>query len=204
MVKRVTFLALGLAVLPALGCGGGKTSTSTPPATAERPHFEASDTMTAHVPILAVDQANRMITVKRGVGDTATFEVGPEVKNFAQLKAGDVIDVVYVEHLSVDVEPPGATSTSSGSTMSSAKPGEKPGMVAGQVTETRASIAAIDTVMGTATLQTADGNHFNVTPANPENLRKVSVGDIVVFTHTQVVAVSVAPAKKGTAHKKPA
>jgi hypothetical protein len=37
---------------------------------------------------------------------------------------------------------------------------------------------------------------MNITPLIPENLDKVKVGDLVVFTHTQQVAVSVAKHKK--------
>jgi hypothetical protein len=55
----------------------------------------------------------------------------------------------------------------------------------------KATISAIDKAAGTATLKGYDGMEFMVTPIHPENLAKVSVGELVVFTHTSAVAASV-------------
>ena len=40
-------------------------------------------------------------------------------------------------------------------------------------------------------LKGPEGNEFEVTPLHPENLDKVKVGDVVVFTYSQAVAASV-------------
>ena len=200
MHKRNPLWATVLVTLPLLGCGGNKSAA---PETATTPTFEASDTTRAQVTVLGLDKENRMATIRRDVGDTVTVLVGPEVVNFPQLQVGDVIDVVYAENLSVHVEPAGAPSTTTEATTSTAPPGEKPGATYSQRTETKATITAIDKANGTATLQTQDGGTFNVTPRNPENLDKVKVGDLVVFNHTQVVAVGVQPVKaKGKTAKK--
>ena len=130
------------------------------------------------------------------MGDTVTVEVAPEVKNFDQLAAGDVIDVIYTEQLTVQVEPPGAMTTSSETSLTTGNPGEKPGGAYGERTETKATITAIDKAGGFVTLTGQDGFTFNITPRIPENLDKVKVGDLVVFTHTQQLALSVAPTKK--------
>ena len=80
--------------------------------------------------------------------------------------------------------------------MSTASSGEKPGATYRERTETKATITAIDKTKGIATLTTQDGSTYDVTPQHPENLDKVKIGDVVVFTHRQEVAVSVEPAKK--------
>lgn len=195
MTKRFILWVFSLAVIPLWACSSPKSAenTATPE---ERPQFEASETVTAQVHVLAVDKTSRLATVRRDAGDTVTVQVGPEVKNFDQLAAGDVINVVYTEQLMVRVEPPGSMSTSEQSTMTTAKPGEKPGGTYGESVETKATISAIDKTKGIATLTAQDGSTFDVTPQNPENLDKVKVGDLVVFTHSQKVAVSVAASNK--------
>ena len=104
--------------------------------------------------------------------------------------------MVYTEQLSVRVEPPGAPSTTAQATETTAQPGEKPGASYGETLETKATIAAIDKAAGSATLVGAEGDTLTVFPQHPENLDKENVGDLVVFTHTQQIAVSVAPTKK--------
>jgi hypothetical protein len=195
MTKRFILGVLSLAAVSLWACSSQKAAEDATTAVEERPQFEASETVTAQVHVLAVDKTSRLATVRRDVGDTVTVQVGPEVKNFDQLAAGDVINVVYTEQLMVHVEPPGSMSTSSQTSMSTASPGEKPGGTYGESVETKATITAIDKAKGIATLTGQDGGTFNVTPRIPENLDKVKVGDLVVFTHSQKVAVSVEPGK---------
>ena len=196
MTKKLTIWVLGLATLSLGACAPKQSAENTPAAPAEMPKFEAADTVTAQVHVLAVDKANRMMTVKRDVGDTVMVQVGPEVKNFDQLAAGDVMDVVYVDKLTITVEPAGTSGSSASITTSTANPGEKPAGTYSEKSEVRATITAIDTTAGTVTMTAADGTTLAARP-QPENLAKVKVGDTVVFTHTQDVAVSVkAGAKK--------
>ena len=194
MTRKFVLAVLSLAVV--WGCSSQKSAENASKAPEPSPQFEASDTVSAQVHVLAVEKTNRLVTVQRAAGDTAVIQVGPEVKNFDRLKAGDVINVVYTEQLTVHVEPAGAMSTTAQATESTAQPGQKPGGAYGESVQTKATIAAIDKEKGTATLTGQDGGSYTVTPQDPANLDKVKVGDLVVFTHTAQVAVSVAPGKK--------
>ena len=196
MMKRNIPWVLGLVALSLWSCSAQKPAENVATTTEERPSFEASNTVTAEVHVIGVDKTSRIVHVKRATGDTVNVQVGPEVKNFDQLAAGDVINVTYTENLSIRVEPPGELSSSSTSDMTTAAAGEKPGGTYTELEETRATISAIDKTKGTATLTDQDGATFEVTPRVPENLDKVKIGDVVVFTHSQEVAVSVEPAKK--------
>jgi hypothetical protein len=196
MTRKFILLSLSLAAISLWGCSSQKSAENAAKPAEPSPTFEASDTVSTQVHVLAVEKTNRLLTVQRPVGDTVVVQVGPEVKNFDHLKAGDVINVVYTERLTVRVEPAGAMSTTAQATETTAQPGQKPGGAYGETVETKATIAAIDTTNGTATLTGPDGGSYTVTPLDPTNLTKVKVGDLVVFTHTQQVAVSVAPGKK--------
>jgi len=196
MMKRNIPWVLGLAALSLWACSAQKPAENVASTTEERPQFSASSTVTAQVHVLDVDKTSRFVRVKRATGDTVNVQVGPEVKNFDQLAAGDVINVTYTEQLSIRVEPAGELSSSSSSDMTTAAAGDKPGGTYTELAETRATITAIDKTKGTATLTDQDGSTFEVTPQIPENLDKVKIGDVVVFTHSQEVAVSVEPTKK--------
>jgi hypothetical protein len=171
-----------------------------------KPYFQATEKTTEQATVTRVIAAKRWVTLKGAEGDTVQIECGPEVKNFAQIKVGDLLKITYTEKLTIHVEGPGAAETTSETTTGSAKLGEKPSGSVTEKTEYKAKIASIDKAAGTATLHGYDGEEFVVTPLHPENLSKVAVGDLVVFTHTQAVAASVekvavkapakAPAKK--------
>ena len=186
-------VAIGLAAVVAIPAHAqtGAAMVGTAPGKAA-----AVETVKMTATITAIDKATRDVTLKGPQGNEVVLTAGPEVKNFDKLKAGDVINVVYTEQLTIHVEPPGAMSTTAQATETTAQPGEKPGGMYGESVETKATIAAIDKADGSATLVGQEGDTLTVYPQHPENLDKVNVGDLVVFTHTQKVAVSVAPGKK--------
>jgi len=156
-----------------------------------KPYFEAKESVTAHATVLSVNPSNRHVKLKTEAGDTVKVTAGPDVKNFAQIKKGDMVSVTYTEKLTIHVEPAGAPGASAEASAATAKPGAKPSASASAKVEYRATITAIDKTKGTATLKGADGSEVEVTPLHPENLDKVKVGDVVVFTYSEAVAASV-------------
>ena len=75
--------------------------------------------------------------------------------------------------------------------MATAKPGERPaGVVVNTVTVTT-TIENINKKDQTVTLKGPQGNTEVVKVRNPQNLEKVKVGDEVVITYTQALAISV-------------
>ena len=80
--------------------------------------------------------------------------------------------------------------------MSRAKKGEMPGGIKGTETTVNATITAIDKKAKTATLKGEDGKSVTVTPRDPKNLEKVKVGDRLVFTKLEAVAIFVEEAEK--------
>jgi hypothetical protein len=158
---------------------------------AAKPAFSAMVKETRKFTISAIDKASRVVTVKSAAGDTMSVQCGDEVKNFAQLKVGDVVKTVYTESLTIHVEGAGEPEATTESMSGTAKPGEKPAASIAERTTVKAKITAIDKVKGTATLQTLSGEHFTVTADNKANLDKVQVGNAVVVTYTVAHAISV-------------
>lgn len=46
-----------------------------------------------------MDPSTRLITLRDEQGSTSTLHAGPEVRNFAQIEAGDSVNLRYVESL---------------------------------------------------------------------------------------------------------
>jgi Cu/Ag efflux protein CusF len=78
----------------------------------------------------------------------------------------------------------------------SGKPGEKPHGTITEKTRATATITAIDKTTGKVTMKSQDGDEYVVTAQNKENLNKIKVGDMIVFTVTRSVAASVVKATK--------
>ena len=163
-----------------------------------KPYFEASEKVTAQATVLSVGKSNRHIKMRTEKGDTVTVTAGKQVKNFAQIKKGDVIKISYTEKLTVHVEAAGAPEVTDEATSATAKPGEKPKASFTNKTTYKATILSIDKEKKTVTLKGMDGAEYEVTPRHPENLDRVKEGELVVFTYTESIAASVekVPAQK--------
>ena len=157
----------------------------------------AAQTVKITATITAIDPATREVTLKGPKGNEATVLLGPEVKNFSQMKVGDVVNAEYVEALTLELKKggqavPGRTENA-GAT--AAKAGEKPaGMVGRQVTVT-ASVIALDPPTQTVTLK-GPKQTVDVKVADPEQFKRISVGDQVEATYTEALAISVEAAPK--------
>ena len=164
----------------------------------EKPALEQSSLVTVTATVEAIDQKTRMVTLKGPEGNTITFKAGDKIKNLSQVNVGDLVHVKYYESLAVEVKKPGEAKpgVKEQEAVTSAKPGETPkGMAVSQVTVT-ATITAIDKKKPSVTLKGADGKTTTVKVRNPKNLENVKVGDVVVITYTEALALSLQKTSK--------
>jgi hypothetical protein len=168
------------------------------------PYFQATQSEDGQGKVLAVDAKLRDVTIRSADGDTLVLTCGPGVKNFAQIKVGDVIKVKYTETLTVHVEESGTPAMTTEHGSSEAKMGDMPKGSVSEKVQMSGTITAIDKTKGTVTLKGYRGNEVEITPRHPENLDKVKIGQLVVFTYEHALAASVerVPAAKSTAAKK--
>jgi hypothetical protein len=188
--------------LSAMGCAAHKEAPPPPPpavAAAPLPSgVVGSNLVSVTAKVKAINHKTRMVTLQGPDGKVIKFKAGDEVRNLAQVKVGDEVNATYYESLAYEVKKPGAAAPGAAVAqgLERAKLGEKPGGAAGQVTTITATIAAIDKGADTVTLRTPDGETRTIKVRNPDNLNRVSVGDLVEITYTQAVAISVATPKK--------
>jgi hypothetical protein len=147
--------------------------------------------------ITAIDAATRALTLKGPEGKEITLTAGQEVKNFAQMKVGDQVNIEYVEALTLELKKgstaPVARTEQAGA--AAAKPGERPaGAVGRQVTIT-AEVMNVDAKTQVVTLR-GPQRTVDLKVKDPEQFKRVAKGDRVEATYTEALAIAVEPAKK--------
>lgn len=154
-------------------------------------------TVMVQAAVTAIDKATREISLKGPDGKVNTVTAGPEVRNFDQIKVGDMVTVRYVEALTLTLKKDGQALRSMTERPAAvrAPAGERPaGAVARQV-EVTANVTAVDAKTQTITLRGPRNTvELKVPDAGQFNL--IKVGDQIQATFTEAVALAVEPAKK--------
>jgi Cu/Ag efflux protein CusF len=154
-------------------------------------------TVSVSARVEAIDQASRKVTLKGPKGNLNTLTAGPDVRNFDQVKVGDMVTVRYVEALTLTLKKGGKELRGSTETPVAARApaGERPAGVVANQTEVTANVIAVDAKTQTVTLkgpkQTVE---LKVPDAGQFNL--IKVGDQIQAVYTEAVALSVEPAKQ--------
>ena len=155
-----------------------------------------AETVKAQAVVTAIDQASRVLTLRTASGDFDMI-ASPEVKNLAQVKVGDKVNVQYSRALSLELKKAGAPTSQTGTTVAAggAAPGAKPaGAVGAQVT-VLADVTALDAKTQTVTLKGPKGNLVDLKVQDPKQFAMVKVGDKIEAVYTEALAVKVEAAK---------
>jgi hypothetical protein len=198
-------LAAGAALLLA-ACADTPATQTGPAASAAPPPQPAVVSSTAEM-VAAVDQVDRRTrtVVLRGPNDRpVTVKVGPEVRNFDQIRRGDRVRVRYEEALAVALARPGTSADPRvGLATARAPAGERPGAAALETTRARVRVDAIDLANNTVTftpIGAGPGGTQRVAkvrrPEMQEFLRGLRVGDEVDVAFAEALAISVEPAER--------
>jgi hypothetical protein len=199
-MKRIVISVLAvMLLLPiATGAWAAEPAGKSPAAKAEPPSWKTSSLVEETATVEAIDQATRWVTLRGPKGNSLTFKAGEEVRNLAQVNVGDQVKFAYYQSIGVRVLNKGEAfpTASEADAVVRAKKGEKPGGVVGKKVTANVTITAIDKAAKTATLKGEDGKSVTVTPLRPEKLDEVKVGDRLVLTYTEAIAVKVEKAEK--------
>jgi len=157
----------------------------------------AAETAVAVDVIVNIDKESRTITLKNEDGFEYEFVAGPEVRNFYQLKRGDLVLTEYYSAFAVALEPKGSglEERVSSTEVDRAASGAKPGMAITESIYVAATVTDIDLEMGTVTLQGPEAS-LTVTVDPELDLAAVEVGQEVEVAYIQSLAISVEPAPK--------
>ena len=179
-MRTAILFALLLMTVPAL-CAGADS--------ADLPSITTTQTVKLTATVVAVDPAQRTVTLRGPEGGEHTLDL-PEARRLDEVAVGDTVLAEYVQKLTLELVAGSGASPGSGS-LSSRKAGPASKPPGGVLTETEismATVSAIDLENGTFKLQWDDGEKEYVA-RNPENLKKAKVGDHVMVTYSQALAL---------------
>ena len=157
----------------------------------------AAQTVKLTATITAIDPKTRDITLKGPQGNEVTVTAGPEVKNFANMKVGDQVNIEYLEALTLELKKGGGmvVQRTVKEGMTGAKPGAQPAGAAGRQVTIVADVVDVDAAKQTITLR-GPKRTVDLRIPDPEQFKRIAKGDQVEATYSQAVAVVVEPAKK--------
>ena len=159
----------------------------------DRPSFSASQSITISAVVEAIDHETRVVTVRKPDGDAVTFTASDEARNLDQVEVGDVLIAEYIESVSIEVMANDGMEADAAevSAMARTKKGEMPGIAAMDAMVVTATVEEINLEMNTFKLKGPDGTVNEYVARNPENLKRAVVGDLVVITVTEALAITV-------------
>ena len=193
-------LLLALSLIPLAAQAQSAPNTQAGAATAPGKVVGATTTeMTAKV--IAVDPAQRTVTLQGASGKTRTIEVGDQVHNFDQIKVGDTVHAKYTQALALELKKGAATMgtpTAEGAITPPPAPGAKPGGTIARKVTAMTEVVAVDPAKQMVTLRGPEGNEVDVNVQDPNQLKNIKKGDHVEVTYVEALAIAVAeaPTKK--------
>jgi hypothetical protein len=142
--------------------------------------------------VTAIDETSRKVTLLSPDGVRETVKVGPDVTNFDQIKVGDSLKITAAEELVVRMAEPGEPeSNEAASAVVLAPKGAKPGGIVAETRQITVTVAAIDQQKRTATVRYEDGSTRTFPVRSDVDLSKRKVGEKVILSTTDLVAISV-------------
>ncbi|MBE9549098.1 MAG: hypothetical protein IMF09_06775 [Proteobacteria bacterium] len=164
-------------------------------AAGDKPSLSATQKILMTATIEAINHETREVSLRGEGGKLIEIVASEDVRNLNQVKVGDTLEVEYIQSMSIQVF--AATNTEAGAAGIQAgarsEAGEMPGVAALDTLIISAVVEEINLEANTFKLKGPDGEVSEFTARDPENLKKAAVGDLVIITLTEAMAITVQP-----------
>lgn len=146
----------------------------------------------------SVDQKTRQVVIVGPNGNELKTTLGNEVKNFNQIKVGDIVTLTHVEIFVADIKKPSKVEirerveTEKAVT---AKLGDKPAAAIERQVAIVADVTAVDEKKGTLTVRGATRT-LDIKVKDPKVLKGIKVGTQIETVVTEIIAIEVSAPKK--------
>ena len=187
------YIGAAALILTMVNAWAGDEPAAAESAAAEKPYIYASQSLMITAVVEAIDQETRVVTLRGPQGNSVTFTVTEEARNLGQVEAGDLVDVEYLQEISIEVMAnPGLAPGAGELAVAARSPeGDMPGMAVVDTQVITATVEDINLEANTFKLKGPEGNVEEFTARNPENLKLADVGDLVIITYTEAMAIAV-------------
>lgn len=153
----------------------------------------------AKATVVDIKKKERELTLRDEQGTEIVVVAGKEIRNFAQIEKGDVIEVEYHRAAASALEKMSDTNAAGASSeVVRAKEGAKPGMRARHTSSIIATVMEIDVQKRLLTVQGPKGGIVTIeVPASVKAFDSLKKGDQISAVYTEAIAISVrSPEKK--------
>lgn len=148
----------------------------------------------------AINRDTREITLKGALGNEVSFVVDQRVKRLNEVNVGDKVTADYYISVAAELREPTADEQQHPITLlegaGKAPPGTSPAAGGLRRYKVVTTVEGLDRPTQTLTIKGPRGNYLTVRVADPSNLTKMKIGDNIVVTYTEALAISVKKAKK--------
>jgi hypothetical protein len=188
----ITGAVLCLAIPIHIGCSSPKQQALVEP----REVWQFASVTAA---VEAVDLQKRELALRGPLGNVITFTVDERVRRLNEIKVGDEVVADYYVSLATEIRDPTAEETESPLTLVAAAGkapfGIPPGV--GGVSQIRAVVAVVGIARPAQTVMVRGplGRYVAARVADPARLQGLQLGDTIVVTYTEAVAISVEKVK---------
>jgi len=188
-----SYILSALAAMAVMSCTTITPQTSTSSSIKHGvPGGEVVQTQKVNATVTGIDSAKREVTLVTRDGKKFKVKAGPEVVNFKQIHIGDQLNITLTETITIRMAKRGEkTRDGSASMIGLAPVGSKPGAVVTDARRVIATVTAINIKKHQATLTFTDGSSKTVPVRQDVNLSKHKVGEKVIITRTEVLAILV-------------
>ena len=210
-MKTLALIALGLvAATGVLASCAGKDQAAKPPEPAPAPvqatapaaepplTVERSAKARVTAKVTAINYATREVTLQDSWGHTETIIAGPHVQRLNEVQVGDNVAADYVVSLVAELRPPTSEESANPITtveVSGRSPkGSDPAAGAARGVRIVTTVQAVDLGNMLVTLKGPMGDTVNVRARKLENIKKLHVGDTLVITYVDAMAISLVKA----------
>jgi hypothetical protein len=156
--------------------------------------MSTSQTVMLTATVDAINHETREVTLRGPEGRTLDIVASEDARNLGQVKVGDVLNIEYEQGMSIEVFAADGAEAGAGqlTVAGRSEEGEMPALAAIDALVVTAIVEEINLEANTFKLKGPSGLVKEFEARNPENLKKASVGDLVVITYTEAIAMSVA------------
>jgi hypothetical protein len=155
---------------------------------------EGSALLSVAAKVTAIDLATRVVTLKGPAGNEVTFTVDKRVTRLNEIKVGDEVIADYYESFAAELRPPTAEEKANPLVVldktAKAPAGTEPAGGALRITRAVVTVEGLDRPTMSLTVANSKGHLLTVQVDNVANLSKMRLGDTIVVTYVEALAVS--------------
>ena len=188
-------LLVAVALIGWIGAGAARAGGLSPAAEKEvgKPGVVVADVLEVKAVLESIDYKKRTTTLKDNKGRAITLKADKAVKNFDQLKKGDVVLADFVEPIAIFIRKANAPQSAAEARLVSVAPkGSHRGVLLAEAFQVAATVESIDIKARLVTLKEPNRSvRVVAVDKGFKNLDGIKQGDEVVLRVTEAIAIKI-------------